>query len=324
MANENGLLHAFLLDGNGSCSELAINDIPLWHKDQGVLWLHFDYTNPDTKVWFQKKSGLNSVIIEALLVDETRPRTTLIGDGLLIALRGINHTEEATPDDMVALRMWIDSDRIVTTRRRKLHAASDIVSLLDQGHGPKDSGEFLVKIIDLIVSGMSETISNFEDSVADYEDAFLEGKTENLRYALATLRRQAITVRRYLAPERDAFSRLLIEKVSWLDENHHIQIREINDSLLRHIENLDAVRERAAVTQEELLSRLSEELNSRMYVLSVMAAIFLPLGFLTGLLGINVGGIPGTNNPSAFWLFIGLLLGVVAIQIIIFRWKKWF
>jgi len=68
-----------------------------------------------------------------------------------------------------------------------------------------------------------------------------------------------------------------------------------NDRLIRHIEDLDAVRERAAVTQEELLSRLSEQMNIRMYVLSMVATIFLPLGFLTGLLGINVGGIPGRS-----------------------------
>jgi zinc transporter len=89
------------------------------------------------------------------------------------------------------------------------------------------------------------------------------------------------------------------------------------------MEDLDAVRERAAVSQEELLSRLSEQLNQRMYVLSIVAAVFLPLGFLTGLLGINVGGIPGADNAQAFWIFSGLLLIAVVIQLLVFRWKKW-
>ena len=88
-------------------------------------------------------------------------------------------------------------------------------------------------------------------------------------------------------------------------------------------EDLEAVRERAAVSQEELLSRLSEQLNQRMYVLSIVAAVFLPLGFLTGLLGINVGGIPGADNAQAFWIFSGLLLIAVVIQLLVFRWKKW-
>ncbi len=61
-----------------------------------------------------------------------------------------------------------------------------------------------------------------------------------------------------------------------------------------------------------------------MYVLSVIAAIFLPLGFLTGLLGINVGGIPGADNPEAFWLFGAGLFCLVLIEVFIFKKLKWF
>jgi zinc transporter len=68
---------------------------------------------------------------------------------------------------------------------------------------------------------------------------------------------------------------------------------------------------------------MSEQMNSRMYVLSVVAAIFLPLGFLTGLLGINVGGIPGAEYPLAFGIFIGMLVLVVILQLLIFRWRRW-
>lgn len=324
MANEYGLIHALLLDGQGSASEVALDEIHNWTKEQGLLWLHFDYTHPESEEWLLESSGLDKIIAEALLEDETRPRATLINDGMLIALRGINHNPGAEPDDMVALRMWVDEHRIVTSRRRKLGAASIIATDLLKGYGPQNSGEFLVSMISHIVEGMSDTINDFEERTADYEDAVLSGQTGGLRYDLANLRRQTITIRRYLAPERDAFSRLLIEKVSWLNAEHNIQIREINDALLRHIENLDAARDRAAVTQEELASRISEQLNSRMYVLSVVTTVFLPLGFLTGLLGVNIGGIPGSQNHYAFWIFIGILVALVISQIVLFRWKKWF
>ncbi len=324
MVNEYGLIHALLLDGQGSASEIALDEIQNWTKEQGLLWLHFDYTHPESEEWLLESSGLDKIIAQALLEDETRPRATLINEGMLIALRGINHNLGAEPDDMVALRMWVDQHRIVTSRRRKLGAASIIAADLLKGHGPKNSGDFLVSMISHIVEAMSDTINDFEERTADYEDAVLSGETGGLRYDLANLRRQTITIRRYLAPERDAFSRLLIEKVPWLNAEHNIQIREINDALLRHIENLDAARDRAAVTQEELASRISEQLNSRMYVLSVVTTVFLPLGFLTGLLGVNIGGIPGSENHYAFWVFIAILVALVIGQVILFRWKRWF
>ena len=83
------------------------------------------------------------------------------------------------------------------------------------------------------------------------------------------------------------------------------------------------VRERAIVVQEELLGRLSEKMERTMYVLSIVAAIFLSLGFLTGLLGINVGGIPGAEYAGSFLIFSLALVILVIFQIWFFKYKKW-
>ena len=145
----------------------------------------------------------------------------------------------------------------------------------------------------------------------------------HLRYDLAQLRKQTITLRRYLAPQREALNRLILEKFDWITDDYRMQLREISDRLIRHIEDIDAVRERAAVTQEELLSQISEQMNERMYVLSIVAAVFLPLGFFTGLMGINVGGMPGVEYEQAFWVVAALCVGVTLVLGIVFRHKKW-
>ena len=64
-------------------------------------------------------------------------------------------------------------------------------------------------------------------------------------------------------------------------------------------------------------------MNKKMYILSILSAIFLPLTFLTGLLGINVGGIPGANHENAFYIFIVILVCVVGCQFFIFKKNKW-
>jgi len=155
------------------------------------------------------------------------------------------------------------------------------------------------------------------------EDKVLTAESHLLRTEIAEIRREAIGLRRYLAPQREAMTRLYSERIDWLDELSRVQLREIADRNTRYIEDLDSARERAAVTQEELMGRLSEQMNNRMYVLSIVAALFLPLGFLTGLLGINVGGIPGTDYQPAFLIFVVLLILVLALQLWILKWKKW-
>ena len=322
--NRDGLIHAYLLDGTGGGRRLEMTDIESWTPEQGVLWMHFDYTSEDAGQWLRNSAGLEELVADALLTEESRPRATAIDDGVLVALRGINMNPGAEPDDMVSVRLWVDSERIISTRKRVLFSVSDIAEQLDAGKGPAGTAEFLVFLADRLVWRMSDTVDQCEDLVADLEEQVLDEGDSSLRLHLATLRRQTITLRRYLAPQRDAFAKLITEKIPWFDDDSRLRLREVGDRLIRHIEDLDAVRERAAVTQEELLSRLSDQMNTRMYVLSVVAAVFLPLGFLTGLLGINVGGIPGAENPWSFLLFILFLVGVVAAQILWFRHKKWF
>jgi zinc transporter len=312
-----------LLDGKGGASNIEISKIDCGTGADGALWLHLDINNPQHVSWLKQSSQLDPLILDALLAEETRPRTTVIGDDLLMALRGVNLTPGAEPDDMVSIRLWVARDCIISTRRRNLLSVSDIIERLDAGLGPSSASEFIVDLIDGLVWRMSSTVDNLEDLVADMEGRGLEGGSSELRFELATLRRQAITLRRYLAPQREALGRLIVEKVSWIDDGLRLRLREVGDRLTRHIEDLDAVRERASVTQEELMGRLSEQMNNRMYVLSIAAAIFLPLGFLTGLLGVNLGGIPGAENTVAFWVFVVVIVLVVVLMAVLFRWKRW-
>jgi zinc transporter len=81
--------------------------------------------------------------------------------------------------------------------------------------------------------------------------------------------------------------------------------------------------DRASITQEELNNKLSEQMNRAIYTLSIVAAIFLPLGLLTGLLGINVGGIPGAENRWAFILVVLILIDIAIGLLVWFKKIKW-
>ena len=84
------------------------------------------------------------------------------------------------------------------------------------------------------------------------------------------------------------------------------------------------MRERSHSVQSEVANILTERLNRNTYMFSLIAAIFLPLSFLTGLLGINVPGIPGADDPEAFLVFCGILIAIVALQVAVFKKLKWF
>jgi zinc transporter len=170
---------------------------------------------------------------------------------------------------------------------------------------------------------MGPVIDGLDEQVDGLEEEVLTAQSYELRTKLSSLRRQAIALRRYIAPQREAMARLQTEQVSWLTELDRGRLREVADRITRYVEDLDSARERATVTQEELAGRLAEQTNKTMYVLSLVAAVFLPLGLLTGLLGINVGGIPGVESPWAFTIVCLVLVGIAVVQIVVFRKMKW-
>jgi zinc transporter len=324
MTEENGLISAFILDGKGGGRAVDWQGIRAWRADQGMLWVHLSFTAEGSQQWLLQESGLDPLVAQALIADETRPRSAPVSDGLMISLRGVNSNPGADPEDMVSIRLFCTAERVVSTRRRRLLTMRDLVQALEAGRGPRTAGELTAMLTNRLVDRMSGVIDELEDRIDAVEEAMLEDTLRESRSQVIELRREIIKLRRYLSPQREALGQLQNEAVEWLSRQDRLMIREASDKVTRYVEELDSARDRAGVANEELASRLSEQLNSRMYVLSLVAGLFLPLGFLTGLLGINVGGIPLAENPWGFLEVVLFLLFVGFLQILLFWRKRWF
>lgn len=322
MTDQDGLITAHLLDGKGGSKETGWDGIRDWNPDKGILWVHLDRSNSHSQEWLKSDSGLDPLVCDALLAEETRPRAAMINGGLLIILRGVNMNPGADPEDMVSIRMWFDGTRIISLRKLKIMAVEDIREMLEKGSGPAGSGDFLTQISNRLLERMGHVVEDIDDEIDGLEDEILESPSHDIRTKLSNLRRKAIRLRRFLSPQREVMSYLQMEKISWLADKHRSQLREVADRQMRHIENLDEARDRAAVTQEELAGRISDQMNKTMYILAMVATIFLPLGLLTGLFGINVAGMPGTENKYAFAIVCTILVVIVIFEYIIFRRKK--
>jgi zinc transporter len=317
------LVYAFLLDGEGGGKALDWPAIDNRDSAQGLLWIHLDSKNPETRSWLLQKSGLSPLTCESLLEQETRPRNIVTDEGLLLILRGVNCNPGADPEDMVAIRMLVTENRIITIRYRRIMAVQDIRENIDTRKGPRSAGEFIVMVAERIADRMGDIISELDDNVSALEDSVLTGESHELRTQIADLRRMTISLRRYIAPQRDVLARLLHDRISWINEIDHARLREVAERTARFVEDIDSAKDRASITHEELNNKLSEQMNKAMYTLSIVAAIFLPLGLLTGLLGINVGGIPGTENIWAFTIVTVVLVTLGIGLILWFKKIKW-
>jgi zinc transporter len=130
---------------------------------------------------------------------------------------------------------------------------------------------------------------------------------------LAALRQDAILLHRYIAPQALALDGLVRTAPDWLRDIH--AMREEAEAFRRIAADLDALRQRAQLVAEEISLAATERTNDIMLTLSMVAVVFLPLTFLTGLLGVNLGGIPYAAEPWAFWAFCAVLASATALTL---------
>lgn len=316
------ILLAYQLDGKGGARALTKTEVEE-NNIQDIHWCHLHANYPETKDWLMTKSKLDPLVVEALLAEETRPRMFEVQDGSVIILRGVNFNQESDPEDMVSIRLYVNKHRIISVRKRRLKAVVSIEEALERGKGPCTTGQFIEMLIDRLAHHMEPVITLINEHTDDIEEHTLGYTDQAIRHLLINIRRQSIIFRRYLSPQRDVLSHLKFVDQDWITADNKRHIHENFDRLTRFIEDLDASRERCQIIHEEIKHTLSDQLNRNMYILSVFAAIFLPLSFITGLFGVNLSGIPLAQDQSAFGLFSFLLIIFTGLLIFIFKKLKW-
>jgi zinc transporter len=318
-----GLICAFDLDGRGGGRELDWPAIRRPAETRMVRWVHLDHSAMESRDWLGRESGLDPSIVDALLEMETRPRCLQLEKGFLLVMRGVNLNPDASFEDMVSVRVWVDSDRIITTRRRQLRSVQQIRNDLRAGNGPCDQSEFLRDLIAYLGDNIAGVIEGLDDAIDAFEEAVECGATSGAQGELGGLRRKTAYLRRFLAPQREALERLSRAQSALLTAEVAAEIYEQANRMILFVEELDLARERAMVAREEMISNLAQDQNSKMYLLSLVAAIFLPLSFITGMMGMNTAGLPGSENPIAFWVVAGMMLLLGIGILLVFRLKRW-
>ena len=324
---ENGLILATRLPGEAddftsrrrTWNELDAPDAP------PALWVHLDRTKDRGKAWLREQSGLDPLASDALLDEETRPGAQTIDGGLLVILRGVNLNPGAEPDEMITIRLWLAQTRIITLRQFRFQTIADLRARAERGEAPRTPGAFLAAVADGLTDRLSPVVENLATLLDEIEESLLDRDDPgaDTRHRLADIRRQAIALRRFLVPQRDAMHSLASTPSELLSARDQATLRLAAEQTARAAEALEEIRDRAAVTQDEVRARHEARVGKTLYLLTIVATIMLPLGFVTGLLGINVGGVPLADSGWGFAIVCAALVILGVAEIALFKWMRW-
>jgi len=279
----------------------------------GFLWTHLESDGDELPLVV--RPDIPDVAANALVATETRPRCERIDQGAIVNLRGPAAAETDNSDRLVSIRMWARAGKADSVTRRPLAATAAVTAQMEAGR-ILDPGDLVTAYAREISAALDPQVAELGDELDDCESGLESANKFRLRTAITRIRSEAIAFRRFVAPDRDALTALTAMDFGWLAEDDKLHIREAADRFARMAEELEAVRERSALLHEQLTDLRAEEIDQRSLLISVVAFIFLPLTFITGLLGMNVQGIPDAQDPWAFWevvvLCVILGIGVLA------------
>jgi zinc transporter len=313
-------LCAFDVRHDGRITSLDVGAGSPAETTDGYNWIHLDLNHSGTEGWL--RTNLPSPVVEALTQAETRPRCILLEGGLFLTLRGVNLNPGANSDDMVSIRLWATERLIVSARVRKIWAVDAMRQEMESGIGPLSVPMFLAELCHGLTKRIEKVSLDLVERTDELEEASLIA-TRDAASNLATIRQSVIKLRRFVRPQNEALSDLAAGTLWPLGEECANLLRETSNRTTRIFEELDATSDRLQALQDHADMLHASTLGRNSYLLSVVAAIFLPLGFLTGLFGINVGGMPGIESAFGFWAVTvsSALLGVVLY--LVFRFLKW-
>lgn len=319
-----GLVFAWEIHGNGSGRELNWKAVREGWNQKGLIWLHLHFEHPTANQWLREKSGIEESLLPYLLSDDSRPGAVVHENRLILIMRGINANRDAEPEDLITLRLYLAPDQIISLRRRRVQTMQAIHQDLLEGHGVRNASQFLIEVIARIVERIGDHVETLEETLSQLEQQLLNNEIDGLGAGLQELQSDLIDLRRYLHPQRIMFGKLLDVELDWLDDGTYNRIRTQVEFHTRHVEDIDYCWQRTQVIKEDLNTRQSEQLNQKLYLLAVVSCVFLPLTLITGLLGVNLAGIPLAEHPASFTILTTAMVGIAAIILVYFKRKRWF
>ena len=275
--------------------------------DNGFVWVHLATNNEHAQDWLTNVAKLDDYLVEALTARETRPRCDQFGDGALINMRGGSEDRMVQADPLASVRIWAVKGRVISVSRRTLTAVKMVEACIEKSR-VLDPGDLIAEFASAITTDLDPDVADLGDQLDECETQLDAERVFELRHNVTVVRAQSIGYRRFLTPQRAALEKLATLPVDWLQDDDRLHLSAAADRAARMAEELESIRERAALMHEALTDLRAEQLDQRGLIISIAAMIFLPLTFLTGLYGMNVKGLWLADQPWAFEAIVAICL----------------
>ncbi|HEX2452778.1 MAG TPA: magnesium/cobalt transporter CorA [Vicinamibacterales bacterium] len=320
------MISVFVHEGGVTRQADAIN--PAWLKPDSTVWVWVDLSKPssDEARILTDVFHFHELAVEDALAETHYPKIESYGDYLYLILHGIDFKASEHLFKTQDIDFFLGERYLVTVHpgiSRSMNQVSEVCGRSAHVLGEGPTG-LLHRIVDTMVDNYLPEVEKLNERLDEIEKEVFEHPNQQLVRRILDFKRDVSSLRRVVLPERDAVGRLARREFALISEAMSYRFRDVHDHLVRLADEAMFFQDRITSLLDAYLSNVSNQLNSVMKVLTVIATIFMPLTVLTGMWGMNVPlpHLPG-NDAAQFWWIVILMLATSAVMLWFFRRKGW-
>lgn len=301
-------------------TETPVTDLQLLRQMRGkwhVVWVNVDgVAHAPTLAAIGEIFGLHRLALEDLGDVQQRSKVEAYDDHLFVIARMARLAPEL---DLEQIGVFLGDGFVITFQERPGDVLEPLRQRIRTGRGRiRQSGpDYLAyAVVDAVVDHYFPVAEAYADRLDDLEDEIVGRPTRETMTRLHGIKRELMALRRAVWPMRDALNALVREPGPLVQRETLVYYRDTADHAFQVLDLVETYRDIAGSLTDLYLSTVSNRMNEIMKVLTIFAAIFIPLGFITGVYGMNV------DHPNrAWWWNLPFVLGLMgACALVLLMW----
>lgn len=298
----------------------------LMGKDK-VSWLNVNGVHDSTLL---KNIGsvfsIHPLVLEDIQNLDQRPKIEIYENYIFLCLKMLKWDKEQKSVDVEQISILIGESFVLTFQEKEGDVFDSVRQRITGALGRirKENAVYLAyALIDAIVDNYFMILEELENCSEALEEALILQQDIDGIGEIHNLSAQISIVRRSLWPLQEVFSLIQKEEISLIKGSLLPYFSDVFDHTLRLIDSAEILKEKTAGFFNLHSANISNNMNSVMKVLTIIATIFIPLTFIAGIYGMNFVHMPELKSIYAYPIILGIMGGVALVMIIFFKKKKW-
>lgn len=297
-------------------------------KDKpSVTWINIDgLHNIGLMEKIGKHFGLHPLIQEDILNTGQRPKMEDFGNYIFIVLKMIYYNEKDNETKTEQVSLILGTNFVISFQEKPGDVFDPVRERIRKAKGRirKAAPDYLLySLLDAIIDSYFSILERVGDKIENLEDMVVTEPKSGSLQAIHELKREMIHLRKSVWPLREVINNFGKAESSLVHESTNIYLRDIYDHTIQIIDTIETFRDMLSGLHDTYLSSISNKMNEIMKVLTIFAAIFIPLTFIAGIYGMNFQFMPELSWRWGYFGVWGVILAVGLSMLFYFKRKKW-